>query len=611
MNRRLYLVLGACQRAAARTPLRFSLLAVLALLAIALVALGISYETNDDVSMSMIVAGKGFCPAPDEHLIFTNILIGRALKQLYLAWPRLPWYGCYLLLVHFLAQATLLYCVLTADRQRPDSSPGDVADTRRSLRFRLALSLVYFVVMELVLLNNLQFTSTAFLAAQAGIFLLWSVGRRQASGPAAALVPLGAAAGLIVIAGLIRFESLCMAALVAAPLAIELAWHTSPRRLMLPAAAATLAAIAVLAACLYNRAAYQSDPAWSRFYAYNQLRCKFNDYQWTSHTPQTAHVFSAVGWSKNDHDIMARWFFDDPVLYSEDNLRSVLEAYPWKTARLTPGYFLEICRGPFRDRSVWAALLALPLFVACTPGRGHARRAVLACAAVAVTLVVLISVNNKVPPLRTYFPLLSLPLAAAIVHSHPMRWRAGPAAGGVVRRAWSSWTAQPRWTHAVVVMLVVGVSMGVYRQCRRSVRAARDRAALGHFLADAHAHPRNLYIAWEAALPYEAISPLDDLQSWSGIALVNLTWTQRTPWQETIKRRFGISDLARAMSERDDIVLVASPRHRALFATYAKEHFQTDLEYVNSRTYGEKFAAGRFRPSTRETARRAAAPATH
>jgi len=84
----------ACERFAERAPLRFSFAAVFILFALVLALFQPSYDTNDDVFMTMIAAGQGFCPAPDEHLIFTNILVGQTFKWLYIAWPQIPWYGC-------------------------------------------------------------------------------------------------------------------------------------------------------------------------------------------------------------------------------------------------------------------------------------------------------------------------------------------------------------------------------------------------------------------------------------------------------------------------------------------------------------------------------------
>jgi hypothetical protein len=606
--RRAVAAAGACEQWAVRAPLIFALLAVLALLSVAVVALRIRYDTNDDVFMTMIAAGQGFCPAPDEHLIFTNIVIGRALKWLYTAQPQVPWYGGYLLLVHYVAQTALLYGALAtgiegAGRgQQVAGSPGHAAPAaaRRAFRARCGLYLVYFAVVELVMLNRFQFTTTAFLASQGAIVLLWLAAQRRARQESWSVVcPLVAAVALILVAGMIRLESLAMAALVALPLGVFGIWR-GPRWALVPSAvAAGLAMVLVLAAATYHRVSYERDPQWSRFYAYNQLRCKFNDYGWTSYSPQTAQAFATVGWSANDHDMIARWFFDDPALYGEAQLRAVLDAYPWKTARLTSDYVAQMVRRPGQDRSVWAVMLVLPLFVAMVDDRGRARWAVGGCGVAAVALLVAIALNNKLPPMRTYFPLLSFPLSVVLLL--PLRSLGGgmhAAAQGAEpkhrHRLLIAWRQQSRGMQAVLALLVVGTSMGVYRQCRLSIKTQRDRPALQSFLADARAENHKLYVCWEAALPFELVSPLDNLRGWSGVSLFNLTWTQRTPWQEATKRRFGIASLAQAMSERDDIVLVANPAHRAVFVTFVKEHFGNAVEFVRPKPFGDRFVAGRF-----------------
>ena len=222
-----------------RPLLRFSLLTVLLLLSLSVVLLQPSYDTNDDVFMTMIVAGKGFCPAPDEHLIFTNIIIGQALKQLYTKWPEVPWYGCYLLFVHYIAQVVLLYCALAPDRGALPNGDAHRADPRSAHQFiarrRFQLYLVHFAVVELLFLNSLQFTTTAFLAAEAGIFLFVLAARWRVRQPDAAVAwPLAAAVLLLLVAGLIRIDSLSLALLSAAPLGFVIACRAT-QRVLVPA----------------------------------------------------------------------------------------------------------------------------------------------------------------------------------------------------------------------------------------------------------------------------------------------------------------------------------------------------------------------------------------
>ncbi len=603
----------ACECWADRAPLRFSLLAVLVLQAIVILAFRPSYDTNDDVFMTMIVSGQGFCPAPDEHLLFSNVVIGQALKRLYTTWPHFPWYGCYLLAVHYLAQVAVLYCGLAMGRnipaERDDSAAVEKCPTQTSISIRIGLYLIYFAVVELPLLNALQFTTAAFLAAQGGLFLLLFAAQRRALQPNAPLaMTLGAAVGLLLVAALVRLECLLMALLIAAPFGISLARRASRRALVPSGMAVLLAAMLIGLATAYDRAAYEHDPRWSEFFDYNQLRIKFNDYSWTSYTPQTAGLFSTVGWSKNDHEMIARWFFDDPEVYSEAHLRAIVETFPWKTHRLTWNYCWQAVKKLFRDRAVCAVALVLPfLLVSIDPGR-RARSTVIGCATMAVALVVFVTWNNKLPPPRVYFPLLSFPLAAALLFPASGRHAGLPGEqerSGSLRsiRDLLGFRPRPSWPRAVVIMLVVGVGMASYRQCRRSLHVYRERRALQAFFAELQPSPRNLLVCWGAAMPYELASPLESQAWWSRQPMLSLAWTQRTPWHEETKRRFGISNMAQAMCERDDVVLLAHRGDLPFYATFAKEHFQADVEFIESHSGGERFVAGRFqrRPESIES----------
>jgi hypothetical protein len=621
-------VLLAFEADAIRFPWRFALLAVLALLAATLLLLTIGYETNDDVFLTMIVSGRGFCPRPDEHLIFSNVLLGHALKWLYECQPNFPWYGGYLLLTHYLAQVAILYCALTINRcSAPAAEAGAPTDAERSsFRRRISAYAICFLVSEIVLLNNLQYTSSAFLAAQAGIFLLYLAATRGRVSPIAAppwrsrrwkrhitslerLAPLIPAALFLILAGLIRLESLAMTLLVAAPLFACAVFTPPARAIILPAVTAAVVGVVLVAAAKYDADYYAADPTWRHFHAFNTLRVKFNDYAWTTHTPETAPIFSAVGWTKNDHDMIARYYFDDANLYSESRLSAVLNAHPWKTARLTWRYPIEFCRRVMRDRAAWALMLSLPFLYAGLGGSRLARRTVLACCLTAFILIAIISINNKVPPVRVYFPLLSFPLYAALlfpIASTSLPLKSDAPLG--FRHWFRNWWMQPRWTRAVATMLVVGMVMTTVKQTSRSAKNQSGRSTVERFVAQANSQPQKLYVCWEAAFPFEFISPLDNLADWTNLTTYTLAWMQRTPWLDEIKARFAIPDLAAALYERDDLVLIATNEHRSLFETFAKEHYGADVEFIPGQQGGKRFVAGRFqhRPTIEETAARPA-----
>ena len=162
------------------------------------------FETNDDAGMNAIAAGRMFVDHPDEHLVFSNVLIGLALKALYRAAPNIPWYGGAL----FLTASLSLFAVAFACLRRPVSTL-DVCLTAAIL----CLAGAPFLIV-------LQFTRVAFLAALAGLLLLAAIVRDGKP----ALHTLWAIPFLTA-GALIRLESLLLAVVVLSPLVGWMLWR--------------------------------------------------------------------------------------------------------------------------------------------------------------------------------------------------------------------------------------------------------------------------------------------------------------------------------------------------------------------------------------------------
>ena len=309
--------------AGGRAPLQFAILTVALLFGLVFLIFTPGFDTNDDAVMNMVVAGKGYGLVPDEHMVFTNVLIGFVLKGLYTLWPSLPWYGGYLLAVHFAAQTIMLYCVIR---------PGYT-------RLRLRLYLVYFAAAGLYLVNNLQFTSTAFLAGQSGILLLMlAIGRADhTDGRRWLWLWCAVAFVCLLLSSLIRREVFYPVIGLAIPTCGLMALAgRRPLRHSLAVIGLAAAAFAAATACWrFNHAHYERDPGWSGFYEYNKLRVKFNDEAWVRYSPETAHLFQEVNWSENDFEMLSAWFFDNEDMYSAAALEHVLTEYPWQQSRVS------------------------------------------------------------------------------------------------------------------------------------------------------------------------------------------------------------------------------------------------------------------------------------
>jgi hypothetical protein len=575
-----------------RAPWRFAALNVAILFTLVFVIFEPGFDTNDDAVMNMIVAGKGYGVVPDEHMVFSNVVIGLALKTLYTHWPSFPWYGSYLLAVHFVAQTTMLFCVIR---------PGYT-------RLRLRLYLVYFATAGLYFINNLQFTSTAFMAGQSGLLLLMLAVRDSATadtvtgefnrwrlvrGCALAFV-------LLLVSSLLRREVFYPVVGLAIPTCGLVA--LAGRRPLVHAAACLgvlAAAFAAATACWqFNNAYYNADAGWRSFYEYNKVRVKFNDEAWVRYSPETSYLFRDVNWSENDFEMLNAWFFDDEERYSLEALQYVLEEYPWQKARVSGEMFADSIGSVFFDRESLAIFLVLPLLLYCLEPRAVNYAVVGLALAMSCGLIGYLILFSKTPPSRVYVPTLAFPLAVAACLAHGSTFLPAERFRTWLRMIFSrsvGWRRSVRFpltkyvAAVVLVLMCVGVAKGTYHQYRRSRERLKGANMLYEMLASIDASDDKLFVCWAAAFPYEAMRPFDSFESMSDLHLLVLGWPQKTPLHRRMKEHFGVGDLAEALYRRDDLYLIAHPYYLGLYEEYVREHFGAELRY-ETRRYAKIFS---------------------
>jgi len=559
---------------ALRAPVTFALATVAFLFAAFFTLFEPSFQTNDDLQLAMIASGTGIGLQPDEHLVFTSVVIGHVLKALYTVWPSVAWYSLYLYAAQYLAQTAILYCVIA----------------ERYTRLRLVLYLLFFATVGVFLLNNLQFTATASLAGQSGaLVLLLVLMRRAAATPAQLLRRCAAGIGLLVFASLMRLECFYLTGIVSLSAAVCLVGWPFRRQLLAPAVAVAVCLAIVLALAAYNDAYYTRDPEWQDFFSYNKLRVKFNDYECITYLPHTAHVFDAVNWSENDYKMIAHWFYEDPVVYSEDRLRKAVDGHAWHSERLTASYWWSGAREILRDRSLWPAMLVFPLFVFCSVSSRAHRFAIISCLAAAAVLLVSMAALHKLPPNRVYFSVLTFPLLLLLlmvrenVNLPALRWPAK-----VPTRASLA-------TSALILLAVWGLGLGLARQYRGSHKMQLARSELHQLFAKLEPRDDRLYVVWAPGFPYQAISPFDNLRSFSNRHQLVLGWPQRTPVSEAMLRKFHIADLPVALYTRPDVVMVGLRNIHPFYSKYVEEHHGVNVRFVADHAGAREYhLAGHF-----------------
>lgn len=257
------------------------------------------YGTTDDVEMQLVVAGQCVLPEPTAQLRWTHWILGECLSSLYTWMPGMPWYGYYLTLTHFVGMTLLLYWWLTV---RPNG-------------WTIAFFTAFFAVGETVLLQELQYTSSALVLGIGAVWLLFGAISAEERRP---LWWIAGSLSLLWVT-MMRWDAFQLTVVLGAPLLLYAILRQQRDRWR-----HLLYGTAILAAAWsLNQWHYwvqNQDPAWEQYNAYKHslaahdiLDYRKPQYKWS---PSTADdYYYGVGWSYEDLRLFEHWFFADSAVY--------------------------------------------------------------------------------------------------------------------------------------------------------------------------------------------------------------------------------------------------------------------------------------------------------
>ena len=521
----------------AARPLLCAACLVAGLLALALGLCTPHYETNDDAVMNLIAAGRVFAAEPDEHLLFSNVLLGLPLAGLYRAAPEVPWYGLYLFGVLALSLLALAYALLRAN------------PTRQGLLLVGALLLAFALPCAV----RLQFTRVAFLATLGGLLLWLSAVRGRGGRVQVVLSTL-----LLLLACLVRFEACLLACLVLAPaLAAALLQPDGRRgRLLLGAGLA-----GVLAAGWglerFNRGYYERDPAWRGFYEFNALRAQFTDYLRVDYSPATRAALREAGWAPVDLAMLYTWSFADPERFSAAKMRAVLAAVGPDDRVKDARRWRDLARLVGEDADLLVLLAVGAACLLLMGGGWRARLVPLLCLAVAAGVCLVLFRFYQLPA-RVYFPALGAFAGVALLRAPSARSGAAVLLVALLLGALLTWR----------LAATFAASAGAAARHTRALQMLQRLA------------PRSdqLFVLWAHFFPYEdLVYPLEPLAVGPDFKAVSLGTTTRTPFTTRRLEAFGISDLYRALYQRRDVVLLSEPTFNRILGAYLARHYGVRL----------------------------------
>lgn len=208
------------------------------------------YKQNDDVFMSWIASGVGVPSGlPNEHLVFIHYYIGIFLSNMYLLLPNIEWYSLLLVLIHFISFNVLVFCLINASKEK----------------WIKLMFLLIFYAFEFRILFWLQFTTTAAIAATAGLLLCIKFNKKS--------IVLGVI--LFLVGLLLRYHAAMLVGLISA-IYIVLFYRKLELKLKRIYPLVCLVLVGFLFNSINNQY-YLNETNWNRFYHYNALRSKIND----------------------------------------------------------------------------------------------------------------------------------------------------------------------------------------------------------------------------------------------------------------------------------------------------------------------------------------------
>lgn len=265
------------------------------------------YEVSDDFIVDSILSGA-YGNGYDEHLLFSNIIYGLFLKQLYKIFPVVSWYFVFQIAICFFSLWAVTYIVLS----------------RNDLPIGIFLSIIFVSFFSDDVYILVQFTKTAAIATCAGGALIlseyWKKNKRNKL-----VIFLGIF--LTLVGSMIRFQAIYISLVY---LFIMFVWFVFHNRKEIHIVKKTVICVAiclgtVAMAFIIKKAGediWNNDKAYGEYLQYNTLRASITDIN-SYGADSIMSQLEPLGFTITDYYMIDSWNFIDHDYFTEDKLKNI------------------------------------------------------------------------------------------------------------------------------------------------------------------------------------------------------------------------------------------------------------------------------------------------
>jgi hypothetical protein len=485
------------------------------------------WQTNDDVSMSMVAHGYGVAAAGSPpHLMFSNVLWGFFVRSL----PTLKGMPGYSLAT----MATLLVA----------GSAISFALLRLRVNFAACAAVLVFVFARPILFP--QFTVNAGLLMVAAIMILrvYASERR--------VVALITACLLAFTSYLIRSQEFLFVCAVGWPF-LPIGQLLRDRRMLLGSGAV---ACAIVACAFVDYQAYKT-PEWHDFNALNHVRALLTDFGAAEPIKERPEVLAKHGFSQNDLALVSHWFFVDPNLANPPALEAmVAEAGVQATQER------NLANAAVGLKSLGHPSLWMLTLVALGISAVGARRSTVAAWAIFLVAIAALGYLGRPGILHVYIPLLALltvmPLAG--IHWH-----------------------RPRNAFLVVILGVAALAQAfnVVAESRSfNVADAQVRERVSNI-------DDRPVVVWGDSFPFEAVYPvLGGSERAMKYKLYGLGVSTLAPFAIARSESLAGRDMVERLRSPEGVPIFANSTLIKMLEIYCQEHYGGRFERVTTPSGG-------------------------
>lgn len=301
-----------------RESLGFALCVNLLAMAVMVLLMRPSFETNDDIVFAEF--GSGLRGVKDAHLVFQNYILGLIYRFLYQATGRLPWYTIVQYAVLLAAFSAVTYVLMN----RLEGYSG------------LYLSVIFLCCFGYEAYIHIQFTKTAGIAATAAVFLLLHLVSRERF----ALWEFLWGIGLGFMGFLYREDQFWASSALMAGAGVYFLLTLKKkysgkmlRKLGICAGSFIILLISAAAAGAVDSYMY-NDSQWKEYQEFNGLRSKLLDYGFPDYD-SSAETYQELGISREAYELYKTWNFNDPEKFTSETMEKLVREKTGRTFHIS------------------------------------------------------------------------------------------------------------------------------------------------------------------------------------------------------------------------------------------------------------------------------------